>query len=211
MGHTAMNSTRWFATAIACLSWAGLLLSLAIGGEGRSLAEIVVGYVSSFTILTNLIAALVLTMIARDIRNLCRTGVLAATAIYLLVVILVYLAEFHGTLETTGIHAAPDALIHLVVPVLFLVFWFVCVPKGSLGWTTPFSILAFPLAYLAYMLTRGALTGVYSYPFLDAQALGYAKVAENSLALLGVYLVLGLVFTLIDCGLSRFSRPIEVI
>jgi len=205
-----MNRARWFAGAIAALACIGLVLSLVLGGEGRPLVQIVVSYVSSFTILTNLIAAAVLTAIARDPRQLRRTGLLAATAVYLLIVTLVYLAEFRGALESTGLRAVPDALIHLVVPLLFCAFWFVCVPKGSLAWTTPFSVLAFPLAYLAYMLTRGALTGVYAYPFLDARALGYTKVAENSLALVGVYLVVGIIFTLIDCGLSRFSRPIDV-
>ncbi len=200
--------SRWLAAAIAALAWIGLVLSLVLGSNGRSLTEIVVAYVSSFTILTNAVAAVALTAVARDPRNLRRTGLLAATVVYLLIVALVYLAEFHGALETTGIRMVPDALIHLVVPALFFVFWFVCVPKGSLNWRTPFVVLVFPLAYLAYMLVRGTLTGVYAYPFLDAAALGYTKVGENSLALLGVYLVLGIVFTLIDCGFSRFSRPI---
>lgn len=39
----------------------------------------------------------------------------------------------------------------------------------------------YPLAYLAFSLTRGALVGWYPYPFLDPRPNGYLTVAVISL------------------------------
>jgi hypothetical protein len=198
---------RVFASAGAAVAWGALIFSLALGLAGPDAAGDVLGrFVSSFTIMTNALAALAFTAVAADPERIDRTQFIGAVAVYLFIVALVYFAEFHGALETTGIGAIPDAAIHDVVPLLFLVFWAAFTPKGRLTWRAPFLWLAFPLAYLAFTLTRGALTGIYSYPFLDAAALGYARVAVNGFVLMAVYLVAGGLLVLADCALSRFSR-----
>jgi len=198
---------RVYASIGAAIAWGALIFSLALDLAGPDAVSAVLGrFISSFTIETNAMAALAFTAIALDPRRIQRTAFIGAIAVYLFIVALVYFAEFGGALETTGLRQIPDAAIHDGVPLLFLVFWAVLTPKGLLGWRAPFLWLAFPLAYLAFTLTRGALTGVYSYPFLDAAALGYARVAVNGLVLMAVYLVVGALLVLTDCGLSRFSR-----
>jgi hypothetical protein len=198
---------RVFASIGAAIAWGALIFSLALDLAGPDTVSAVLGrFVSSFTIETNAMAALAFTAVALDPRRIRRTGFIGAIAVYLLIVALVYFAEFHGALETTGLRRIPDAALHDVVPLLFLVFWAAFTPKGLLTWRAPFLWLVFPLAYLAFTLTRGALTGVYSYPFLDAAALGYARVAVNGLVLMAVYLVVGALLVLADCGLNRFSR-----
>ena len=202
-----MGQSRLVAAAFAALAWASLVFSLALGlfyagRDGTTVMAVLGSYVSSFTILANAMAAALLTAVAIDPKNLRRAEAFTAVATYLLVVTLTYLAEFHGALETSGIRMLPDAAIHEALPLLFITFWFAYLPKGALGWRSPFVALAFPLAYLAYMLTRGALTGVYAYPFLDVGALGYGRVALASTALLGVYLVAGFGFLAIDCAMG---------
>ena len=202
------TNIRVFAIGGAVIAWGGLIFSLALGLSGSDPSGDVIGrFVSSFTIITNALAALAFTAIAADPRRMRHAAPLGAIAVYLFIVALVFFLEFHGALETTGIAAIPDATIHDIVPLLYVVFWAAFVPKGTLTWRAPFAWLIFPLAYLAFALTRGALSGIYPYPFLDAAALGYGKVAVNGLALMAIYLVVGFVLLLIDCGLGRFSPP----
>ncbi len=198
---------RIYAGIAAAIAWGALIFSLVLDLAGPDAAGAVLGrFVSSFTIQTNAMAALAFTAVAAEPRRIRRTAFIGAIAVYLFIVALVYFAEFHGALETTGLRRIPDAALHDGVPLLFLAFWAVFTPKGLLTWRAPFLWLVFPLAYLAFTLTRGALTGVYSYPFLDAAALGYARVVVNGLVLMAVYLVVGGLLVLADCGLSCFSR-----
>ena len=57
-----------------------------------------------------------------------------------------------------------DVLLHYAVPVLYLVFWWFALPKASLRWVDPLVWSAYPAAYCAYALARGALIGSYPYP-----------------------------------------------
>jgi len=202
------NSVRMFSMVGAAIAWGALALSLSLDLGGPEAIGAVLGrFVSSFTILTNGFAAVAFTAVAFEPRRIDRVEVIGAVTVYLFIVALVYFAEFHGALETAGIRRLPDAALHDLVPALFIVFWAVFTPKGLLTWRAPFLWLVFPLAYLAFMLSRGALTGVYAYPFLDAGALGYGRVAVNGLVLMAVYLVTGALLVLADCGLGWMSRP----
>lgn len=200
---------RRFALAAATFVWGILLLDFVLGVTGSPGGLIAVGlFFGSFTILANLFAAIAFTAVARDPSRLRHAEPLTAVALYLLVVTLIYLAEFHGALETTGgLAMLGDAAIHDIIPLLYLAFWFVAVPKGTLGWRAPFLFLIFPLAYLVFIVVQGAATGHYAYPFLDIGALGAAKAARNAAGLLGVYLVLGFVFEGIDCAVGAARRP----
>ncbi len=202
---------RIFAAIAAVFVWAVLLTELVLAvtapQDGLGAAAALGRYVSSFTILANLFAAVALAAVAFDPHRAARANILTAILLYLTVVALVYLLEFHGALETKagGLRMLLDAAIHDIVPALYLVFW-LFLPKGTLGWRAPFAWLAFPLAYLVFMLVQGALTGHYAYPFLDLAALGAGRVAINSLGLLGIYLVVGFVLACIDCALGGLPR-----
>ena len=49
-----------------------------------------------------------------------------------------------------------DRLLHYVIPLAFVAYWMIFVPKGTLRWTAPLVWLIYPLAYLAVSLVRGA-------------------------------------------------------
>jgi hypothetical protein len=206
---------RPFLAIAATIAWAALAIQLYLSFHGASpnglaASGAVLHFFSSFTILANIFAAVIWVLALRDENRPADT--VTAVCIYLVVVIATYLAEFHGALETRrgGLAVFCDAVLHDAVPLLFLLYWFAFVPKGSLGWRSPFVWLIFPLAYLAYALLRGGLTGDYAYPWIDAAALGYVTVARNSLGLLGVFLGLGYVFLLFDWLLGRFCAPVDV-
>ncbi|MCP5095215.1 MAG: hypothetical protein GY943_06660 [Chloroflexi bacterium] len=92
----------------------------------------------------------------------------------------------------------PEITAHTLSPILGVVFWFRCVPKGQLTWRHPFIWLSYPIAYLIYWLIRGPLVGYYPYFFLDVDELGYAGVAAWSGILILFYLVLGSLMWLWD-------------
>lgn len=210
------NIRRAYLAIAALVAWLALIVQLHLAVEqgsvnGQAAYEAVVHYFSSFTILANIFAAVALSVAFVNGRETPHADVMAAIAVYMTIVFAIYIGEFRGALETSGmgLRAFTDAALHDILPVLFVLYWLIFVPKGSLGWRAPFVWLIFPLAYLAVSLVRGAMTGYYPYPWIDAAALGYQKVAINSLALLGVFLGVGFLFVLLDRALGRFSGPVD--
>jgi len=96
-----------------------------------------------------------------------------------------------------------DVLLHDALPVLYLIFWFVFVEKSRLRWMDAFRWLAFPGVYFGYVLLRGALTGWYPYPFLDAGDLGYGGMARSTVMLVIAFLAVALTFVAIAKWLNR--------
>lgn len=43
----------------------------------------------------------------------------------------------------------------------------------------------YPVLYFVYAMTRGALSGVNPYPFINAVELGYGQALANTLGVLG--------------------------
>jgi len=82
------------------------------------------------------------------------------------------------------------------------------VPKGTLNFRSVFAWLVFPIAYGAWSLIHGAVTGFYPYPFLDVAKLGYEHVLRNMGALVLVFAVLGLGLIATDRRLgARAAQP----
>ena len=48
------------------------------------------------------------------------------------------------------------------------------------------------------MLARGHGIGFYPYPFVDVASLGYAQVLLNALAMLGGFILVGVLLILLD-------------
>jgi hypothetical protein len=95
-------------------------------------------------------------------------------------------------------------LLHYVVPPAYVGFWLLFVPKGQLKPHHIAAWLIFPVAYVAYSLVRGAVTGWYPYPFLDVAAVGYASVLSTvALMILGFSLVAALLVA-IDWLMGRY-------
>lgn len=92
----------------------------------------------------------------------------------------------------------PQLTAHTLSPILGVVFWVRCVPKGQLNGLHPFLWLAYPIAYLIYWLIRGPIVGYYPYFFIDVNALGYGGVTIWSGALVLFFLILGTIMWRID-------------
>ncbi len=189
---------RVAAAAIALLGWYGLLLRLFVvivtaRATGVPVTTAIANYFSFFTILTNLLVALVLTFSLRTTPSTLsafagRATVQSAVAGYIAIVGIVYSLVLRNLWDPEALQKIADVILHDTIPVLYLLYWLTFVRKGkgddSLRFSRVPTWLAYPLLYLVYSLIRGAITGIYLYHFIDVGMLGYARVALNAAVLL---------------------------
>lgn len=203
---------RGFAALTATVAFGAVALQFALTldlalDNGRGIAGGVLLYLGYFTILTNALVALALAapLVAPDAwlgRFFARRRVLAGVAAAIAVVGIVYSLALRHIWDPQGWQRVADHLLHDVVPLLFLAYWWYAVPKARLRAADIPRWLAYPVAYLAYILARGAATGLYPYPFIDVNALGYAGAIRNALVLVAGFVVVGFVLIALD-GLKR--------
>ncbi|PRH88545.1 hypothetical protein C5L14_04705 [Labrys okinawensis] len=201
---------RLFAGMIALLAGGAVVLQVLLGVEsvqaqGRSALDGVVLVFSYFTVLTNTLVAIVAgasALLGERNGLLTRAGTRAAAAIYIFVVGAIFAALLTGLRETHGLDRLADDTLHRVVPVLFVLYWLLFVPKGQLRWRDPVAWMLYPLLYVAYSLLYGALSGRYLYPFGDVSVLGYGRALANGALILAGFLVLGMIVVAIDRAMA---------
>lgn len=64
--------------------------------------------------------------------------------------------------QPEGFQFIADELLHDVMPVLFFIYWWRCVPKGNLHLKYIAGWVIYPLVYFAYVLLRGICSGSIS-------------------------------------------------
>jgi hypothetical protein len=201
---------------IAVLGWLGLILQLIVSARaatnaGRSPLAGIVDALCYFTVLTNVLVAIVTTAgVTRRRGFFVSRGVLAATAVYIFVVGLIYSLLLRSLWAPTGLHQLSDALLHDIVPLVYVIWWLCCAPKGGLRWGQTIRWLGYPLAYFAFSVLLGAFTGRYLYPFADISALGLATVLRNGVFLLALFEGLALGAVGLDRVLSGAQRAPHV-
>lgn len=100
-----------------------------------------------------------------------------------------------------------SSLLHYVAPALYLLWWAFGLPHGRLGWGRIPLMLLPGIAYVAWVLLRGAVVNEYPYDILDVSKNGYGGVAIGVLALLlGVSILSGVLVGL-DKLLARRGLP----
>jgi hypothetical protein len=188
---------------VALLGWLGILLQLWVF-NGHSAWAGIVQALCYFTVLTNILVTLIATHLAwSGARGFFgRAGTLAAAAVYIAVVGLIYALVLSSLWAPTGLHKLADAILHSLIPVLYVLWWLLYAPKKGLRWTQPLQWLAYPLAYFAFSVGLGALTGRYLYPFADLGNLPAVRVLRNAALLL--LLVWGLGIAAV--ALARWAR-----
>jgi len=167
-----------------------------------------VNYLSYFTNLSNIFAALVLLISAAYLLRSRRPSriddiIRGAAVLYMSVTGVVYVLLLRN-IEVSLQLAWVNVLMHYIAPVVVLADWMIRPPGRSLranaiGWW-----LLFPAAYLAYTLIRGATSGWYPYPFLNpAHTNGYDGVALYSLGILIAFSVIGSLLIKLSNRLKR--------
>lgn len=91
-----------------------------------------------------------------------------------------------------------NALFHQVSPVLFTVGWLVFGPRRRWSWRLVPWVLIWPIAWLVFTFVRGAITGWYPYPIIDAGRIGLGQAVANSSIVLAYAVLLILVAAAVD-------------
>jgi hypothetical protein len=207
------SATRRRSLAVAAvLGWVGLSvqLYLILGTRweiGASLMGGLMSFFSFFTVLTNTLVAVVLTceVTSRDSaarRWFLRPAVSSGIAVSIAVVGLAYSLLLRHLWHPEGWQLLADELLHDIMPLLFLLYWWWCVPKGTLRLGHIGLWVIYPLVYFAYALLRGHLLSAYPYPFIDVGTLGYPQVFINAGGILAGFVGIALVIV----GLDRYRR-----
>jgi hypothetical protein len=190
----SLANRRYLLIIGAIIGWFAVTaqLYLILHNRVASVEETIVRFFSFFTVLTNLLVAIYFSVSwLRPSGGLgrffARPGVFTATAVYIVIVGLVYQLILRGIWHPTGLQRLVDELLHSVMPLYFLIYWFIVLPPKAVHWRQQFSWLIYPLVYLIFILLRGAVSNYYPYPFVDVMQLGYNQVLINCAALLLVF------------------------
>lgn len=197
-----LAAAGWFALALQY----GLLLKAAPAEQG--VLESTARFLTFFTIQTNLLAAMALSGFVWKAHDewLVHPFFRSAVAAYVIVVAVVYHTVLAKLWSPQGAQYFADVLLHTVMPAGYVVFWCFCVRKAGLRWYDPLLWLIYPTAYLLAVLVRGKWSGFYPYPFVDAAALGYAKVAVYAVHVLVLFLIAGAVVLIAGRIMARFAE-----
>lgn len=204
-------------TLAALLGWSGLLIQLdlvllARWTSGASLLGGLVNYFSFFTVLSNTLVAAVFTCAASTEpsagrRFFLQPWVCGGITVSIVVVAVAYSLLLRQLWQPRGLQWLANELLHDVMPVLFALYWWFCVPKGQLrvrhigGWAL------YPIVYFGYILLRGHLLGVYPYPFLDVDKLDYPRVLLNGSQILAGFIGAALILLMIDRRCASRALP----
>lgn len=201
------SAARAFAIPVAIVAWCALLLQLWLSlrltqANGDGIGWGLVVYLGYFTILTNLLAALTVTLpvIAPQSgpgRFFARASIISGVAAAIVTVGLSYFFLLRHVWDPQGWQFVADVALHYVMPALFFVYWLMSVRPDTVRWTDVPSWTVFPIAYLVYVLVRGAWIGSYPYYFIDVGALGYRQAFVNALGILALFLAVAAVLVII--------------
>jgi hypothetical protein len=159
-----------------------------------------VNFFSFFTIESNLLAIAVLLIGGViDPQSQRWAYIRGAATLYMVITGIVYAALLAN--QEVGLTAAwVDSAMHQVTPAVLLADWICFPPWSRASYRAALAWLAFPLVYLAYSLSRGAVVDWYPYPFLDPRHPGgYGRVAAFAI-------VLAVVMALLAVAVSAIGR-----
>jgi len=210
MKDQVSSSQRIFLAIMALVGWFAIIAQFGItyNLHLNPVAEMVTRFFSYFTIDTNILVAICCTSIAIAPnsgwgRFFSGQRSLAATAVYILVVGLIYNVILRAIWKPVGLQWLVNELLHSVIPVLFLLFWLVSAPKNHLQWKNIWAWLIYPLIYTVLVFIRGPLSGFYPYPFIDISQIGLQQCIINAIGIAVLFAVLSLLFIAIGKFTSR--------
>jgi hypothetical protein len=166
-----------------------------------------IDYLSYFTNTTAILGtAVAIAALNRPASRMASSGVVTATAIYMLVVAATY--QWLLRTEQHGLSAVANIGVHQLLPTMAVALWLFFTPKAALKWRQPLAWVGYPAGYIAWILARGAIEHRYPYFFADVDKLGYPRALQNGAAFLLVFYVLGLLAVAVGrvLPMRRFSE-----
>lgn len=167
-----------------------------------------VNYFSYFTIDSNLIAvACLLGGAARWQADRSRTLDLArgGAVVYMSMTGIVFTLLLSNTDVDTAIPWV-NTVVHELMPLVIVSDWLLDPPPARLPMREGLLWLGFPLIWIVYTLTRGAIVGLYPYPFVNPANGGYASVAAYCVGILVVLFGVSSVVVILANSVGRGQR-----
>lgn len=200
--------SRTAAGVLGTVAWIGVILSLgsSLASSASTLTDgfrVLVAFSGYLTIWTNAAIAIALTVPllrpgGRTGRFLRRPGVLTALAAAITIVALGYELLLRQSWGSPGIDLLANLLVHYLLPVAYVGYWWAVVPAASLTWRAPIYWSSYMIAYSVYVILRGEVTGLYPYPFVDVAELGYPTTIVNALGFLLLFVVVSLAYVAVN-------------
>lgn len=197
------RNARAVAAISAFVGWVALGLQAYILIRNIGVGSGLWRFLGFFTILANMGAALVASVIAIGSRGALTTprarlmAVSATTAVGI-----IYSVALRAIWNPTGLQNVADVLLHDATPILGLVTWLSCNHVRS-RWTEAGWAMVPPAIYAAYALVRGAVDGWYAYWFFDPATQTVQQIAASTGVLLCAFAILGLIFVALDRWLAK--------
>jgi len=197
----SVNSKNIYLTIITLIVWFSLALqfSLSLALYNGAVWPTVKILLSFFTVLTNLSVAICLAtqLLLKPTalgRFFAKSSTQTAIAVYIFLVALVYNVALRGLDQPKGWHSLSNELLHVINPLLFVIYWIAFVDKAKLEYKQTVGWLVYPLLYVIFIVIRGYLIRQYPYPFINVVKIGYPKAILNTTIILVVFWVLSLIF-----------------
>ena len=185
------------------------LLGNVIGGND-SVSERFFDWSSYFTILSNIVVAIVMTAVVTNpgiFNRRGRTGniwrTLRLDSLLMITITGIVYNLLLATGPKTGWDNISNLLQHVINPIVTVIVFFLAGPRGLLKLKTIAQALILPIIWAVYVLARGTMINAYPYFFFDVATHGWAYVITFIAEIMAFAVVIGLLFVGYDKVASR--------
>lgn len=193
-----------------CISWFAVIMQfiLMIQNRQADIPETIIRFFSFFTILTNILVALYFTSKVLHLKGsffdiFSKNASSTAITSFILIVGLVYQIVLRKIWEPKGMQMIVDELLHTIIPIYMLGYWFFTIHKENLKLKNLFFWLLYPAIYLLVVMIRGYFSHYYPYPFLNMDQIGFQSVIMNIFGIIIITLFIMVIQYLIGKYRSR--------
>lgn len=211
MTRAGLSRVWHLAIVLVCLAALAAQLALVISGANvlagavrPSTAIRLVRFFSYFTIQSNLLAMGTSALLAARPERDGPTWRVARVAalVGITVTFVVYFVALRPLARHGGVPWFTNVAFHYVVPLLTIGGWLLFGPRPRIDRASLVRHLAWPVAYLVWVLAFGAATGWYPYPFFNAARVGYPQALLAALVITLVLLAVGWTYHTLDRRLA---------
>lgn len=179
-----------------------------LGGSEPGLAGAIGRIFDSLTYFTNwsnLLVCITLTALYLDQRRGGRTfATLRNTGLFMITMTLIlYNLLLAGEANPQSWNQLTNLFEHYITPIVTIVVWVWVGPRDWFSMRETLRIYLLPIAWIVFALARGAVQGVYPYPFFNVATQGYPAVLTLIAEILVAGYVIALLFAAIDRLLGR--------
>lgn len=190
---------RSLAALVSLVAWAGLIVQFdATFAAQGSVTEALWILVRFFTVLANLLVAVVFGGVALALRRIATPSLIGCAVLSIMLVGIVYGLLLRGLLELSGGAALADTVLHKVTPILAPLWWLAFGREGRLRPRDPWIWALWPLTYFVYALVRGTDEGMFAYPFLNYMRNGWGSVAVYAVVMAAGFVMAGKAMVWLD-------------